>query len=106
MPADEPNLPSTIERSSKKAQRTYAKTLESAEETYEGDAARAHRTAFSALKHSTFSPTPTRTGRRTGSRAETKFLSWLYKFCGTRNSPKGTGRWPPTMRNVLTPWLR
>ncbi len=50
--AKKPELPSTIERSSKKAQRTYAKTLESAEETYDGDEARAHRTAFSALKHS------------------------------------------------------
>ena len=51
-PAKKPELPSTIERSSSKAQRTYSKTLESAEETYDGDAARAHRTAFSALKHS------------------------------------------------------
>ena len=50
--AKKPELPSTIERSSKKAQRTYAKTLESAEETYDGDEERAHRTAFSALKHS------------------------------------------------------
>ena len=50
--AKKPELPSTIERSSKKAQRTYSKTLESAEETYDGDEERAHRTAFSALKHS------------------------------------------------------
>ena len=48
----EPKLPSTLERSGKKAQRTYLKTLESAEDTYEGDEQRAHRTAFSALKHS------------------------------------------------------
>jgi cation transport regulator ChaB len=47
-----PELPSTLERSEKKAQRTYLKTLESAEDTYEGDEQRAHRTAFSALKHS------------------------------------------------------
>ncbi len=45
-------LPSTLERSSEKAQRTFAKTLESAEETYDGDEERAHRTAYSALKHS------------------------------------------------------
>jgi len=53
MPAKEkPDLPSTLERSPKKAQRTYLKTLESAEDTYEGDEERVHRTAFSALKHS------------------------------------------------------
>jgi cation transport regulator ChaB len=45
-------LPSTVERSPAKAQRTFAKTLESAEETYDGDEERAHRTAYSALKHS------------------------------------------------------
>lgn len=46
--ADE--LPSTLQRSDKKAQETYAKTLDSAEEQY-GDGERAHRTAYSALKH-------------------------------------------------------
>lgn len=51
-PAEKPELPSTLKRSSKKAQRTYAKTLESAEETYDGDEQRAHRTAFAAVKHS------------------------------------------------------
>src|SRR3954452_12485332 len=44
------DVPSTIARSEDKAVRTYKKTLESAEETY-GDGERAHRTAFSALKH-------------------------------------------------------
>jgi cation transport regulator ChaB len=53
MPAKkQPDLPSTLERSPKKAQRTYAETLESAEETYPGDEGRAHRTAWSAVKHS------------------------------------------------------
>jgi cation transport regulator ChaB len=53
MPAKkQPELPSTLKRSPKKAQRTYVKTLESAEETYSGDEERAHRTAFAALKHS------------------------------------------------------
>jgi len=53
MPAkDDPDLPSTLERSPKKAQRTYVETLESAEDTYPGDEARAHRTAWSAVKHS------------------------------------------------------
>lgn len=43
-------LPSTLQRSDKKAQATYAKTLDSAEEQY-GDGERAQRTAYSALKH-------------------------------------------------------
>ena len=45
------NLPGTLKRSPAKAQRTYAETLESAEEQY-GDGERAHRTAFASLKHS------------------------------------------------------
>ena len=51
MPIDRDDLPSTLKRSPAKAQRTYAETLESAEETYD-DTARAHRTAWSAVKHS------------------------------------------------------
>ena len=50
MPARE-NMPSTLRRSPKKAQDTYAETLDSAAEQY-GDGERAHRTAFSAVKHS------------------------------------------------------
>lgn len=45
-------LPSTLERSPKKAQDTYEETLESAESTYAGDEERAHRVAWSAVKHS------------------------------------------------------
>jgi cation transport regulator ChaB len=45
-------LPSTLERSPKKAQDTYEQTLESAEKTYEGDEERAHRAAWGAVKHS------------------------------------------------------
>jgi cation transport regulator ChaB len=44
-------LPSTLERSPKKAQRTWIKAHDSAVEEY-GDGERAHRTAFAALKHS------------------------------------------------------
>lgn len=44
-------LPSTVARSSQKAQRTWIKAHDSAVETY-GEGERAHRTAFSALKHS------------------------------------------------------
>jgi ChaB/Rho termination factor, N-terminal domain len=50
MPAKK-DIPSTIQRSSKKAQETWGKTHDSAVESY-GDGERAHRTAFSALKHS------------------------------------------------------
>jgi cation transport regulator ChaB len=45
------DLPGTLKRSPKKAQETFAKTHDSAVETY-GEGERAHRTAFSALKHS------------------------------------------------------
>ena len=45
-------LPSTLERSPKKAQDTYEKTLESAERTYGGDEERAHRAAWASVKHS------------------------------------------------------
>ena len=44
-------LPSTLERSPKKAQRTWIKAHDSAVEEY-GEGERAHRTAYSALKHS------------------------------------------------------
>jgi ChaB len=44
------DIPSTIQRSGTKAQETWAKTHDSAVETY-GEGERAHRTAFSALKH-------------------------------------------------------
>src|SRR3954462_6957149 len=44
-------LPSTLQRSPKKAQRTWIKAHDSAVDEY-GEGERAHRTAFSALKHS------------------------------------------------------
>lgn len=50
MPTRKEDLPSTIERSPKKVQRTYAETLDSAHEQYDSEE-RAHRTAFSAVKH-------------------------------------------------------
>lgn len=43
-------LPSTLQKSDAKAQRTFAKTHDSAAEEY-GDGERAHRVAYSALKH-------------------------------------------------------
>ena len=50
MPARK-DMPSTLKRSPKKAQDTYAETHDSAVEQY-GEGERAHRTAFSAVKHS------------------------------------------------------
>ncbi|AUN41468.1 ChaB family protein [Tsukamurella tyrosinosolvens] len=49
--ADEGELPGTLQRSSAKAQRTFAKAHDSALEEY-GDEERAHRVAYAALKHS------------------------------------------------------
>ena len=45
------DMPSTLERSSEKAQHTYAETLKSAEAEY-GSGERAGRTAYASLKHS------------------------------------------------------
>ncbi|HET9691123.1 MAG TPA: ChaB family protein [Acidimicrobiales bacterium] len=45
-------LPSTLQRSPKKAQETFAKTLDAAEGTYDGDERAAHRVAYGSLKHS------------------------------------------------------
>jgi cation transport regulator ChaB len=50
MPAKDEDLPGTLERSPKKIQDTYEKTLDSAHEQY-GSEERAHRTAWSAVKH-------------------------------------------------------
>jgi cation transport regulator ChaB len=50
MPGKE-RLPETLKRSPTKAQRTWAKTHDSAVEQY-GEGERAHRTAYGALKHS------------------------------------------------------
>ena len=44
-------LPGTLKRSPRKAQETWVETHDSAVETY-GEGERAHRTAFSSLKHS------------------------------------------------------
>jgi cation transport regulator ChaB len=48
--AKKSELPSTLQRSGKKAQQTFAKAHDSAAESY-GDEERAHRAAYSALKH-------------------------------------------------------
>jgi cation transport regulator ChaB len=50
MPARD-ELPSTLKRSPEKAQETWIETHDSAVESY-GEGERAHRTAFSAVKHS------------------------------------------------------
>jgi cation transport regulator ChaB len=50
MPAKE-ELPSTLQRSPRKAQETWSKAHDAAVEEY-GEGERAHRTAYAALKHS------------------------------------------------------
>ena len=50
MPAKKEDLPGTLERSPKKVQDTYEKTLDSAHDEYDSEE-RAHRTAWSAVKH-------------------------------------------------------
>jgi hypothetical protein len=51
MPTKKSDLPGPLKRSSAKAQRTFMKTKDSAEETY-GEGRRAARTAYASLKHS------------------------------------------------------
>src|SRR5215210_3077985 len=51
MPTKKEDLPRTLKKSPPKAQRTYAKTLDSAEETYDSTR-RAHQAAWSSVKHS------------------------------------------------------
>jgi hypothetical protein len=51
MPRGQITMPATLKRSPAKAQRTYAKTKQRAEEEY-GPGERAARTAMAALKHS------------------------------------------------------
>ncbi len=48
--AKKDELPSTLQRSGKHAQQTFAKVHDSAADQY-GDPARAHQVAFAALKH-------------------------------------------------------
>jgi len=45
-------LPSTLQRSDQKAQDTFAKTYDSAMESYDNDESRAARAAYASLKHS------------------------------------------------------
>jgi len=49
--AKDSELPSTLQKSEDKAKRTFAKAHDAAAEQYD-DAERAHRVAYSALKHS------------------------------------------------------
>jgi cation transport regulator ChaB len=49
--AKQSELPDTLRRSPRKAQRTFAKAHDAAAAEY-GDGERAHRTAYAALKHS------------------------------------------------------
>lgn len=50
MPSNKEDIPSTLERSPDKVERTYEKTLDSAHEEYD-DEERAHRTAWASVKN-------------------------------------------------------
>lgn len=50
MPSTQEDIPSTLERSPDKVQRTYEKTLDSAHEEYNNEE-RAHRTAWASVKN-------------------------------------------------------
>jgi len=50
MPSNKEDIPSTLERSPDKVQRTYEKTLDSAHDQYD-DEERAHRTAWASVKN-------------------------------------------------------
>src|SRR3954453_4572950 len=50
MPAKNEDLPGTLERSPKKVRDTYEKALDAAHDQYDSEE-RAHRTAWSAVKH-------------------------------------------------------
>jgi cation transport regulator ChaB len=49
--AKQDEIPSTLQRSDEKAQRTFAKAHDSAAESYDGDERRANQVAWSAVKH-------------------------------------------------------
>lgn len=51
MPLSKEDLPGTLQRSPEKVQKAYSETLDSAEEQYDGNEERAHRTAWAAVKH-------------------------------------------------------
>src|ERR1700712_1697321 len=51
MPREQVQVPSTLKKSADKIERAYKETLESAEEQYDGDEARAHRTAWGSVKN-------------------------------------------------------
>lgn len=74
MPSKKEDIPSTLERSPDKVQRTYEKTLDSAHEEY-GDEQRAHRAAWASVKNV----------------AEKKGDHWEVKGEGSGGSSGGSG---------------
>ena len=86
--AKKSELPSTLERSSDQAQRTYAHTYDAAIESYDGDEERAQRTAWAAVKH---------THEKVGDRWEAKDEPGPSDERAERGGPSGghLGRHPP-----------
>jgi hypothetical protein len=75
-------MPSTLRRSPKKAQATWAETHDSAVEQY-GEGERAHRTAFASLKHSF---------EKVGDRWEPKGRKGPSDAQAAKSRPRGEGR--------------
>ncbi|HVH24247.1 MAG TPA: ChaB family protein [Pseudonocardia sp.] len=84
------DVPATIARSGDKAVRTYKKTLDSAEDSY-GDGERAHRAAYSALKH---------THEKVGDHWEPKDHSGPSDPQAERSTPQSRGSRQPTAQGV------
>ena len=106
--ARQDELPSTLQRSDEKAQRTYAKTLDSAEETYD-DPRRAHQVAFSALKHTHekvgdhWGPRTTRARATPRPRAAPAPIA-RPRAGWTPTPPRSTSTsWPPGWRSAVVP---
>jgi len=78
-------MPSTLQRSPDKAQRTWSKAHDSAVETY-GEGERSHRTAFAALKH---------THQKVGDHWESKDTAGPFGREGQGGVDPQTGR-PPS----------
>ncbi|MFG2001872.1 ChaB family protein [Spirillospora sp. NPDC048911] len=82
------DMPSTLRRSPKEAQDTWVKAHDSAVDEY-GEGERAHRTAFSALKH-TFEKVGDRWQRKAGGRKGPSDRQAAKKASAARRSPAKT----------------
>jgi ChaB/Rho termination factor, N-terminal domain len=85
------DVPSTVARSDDKAVRTLKETLESAEDSYGDDGERAHRVAYSSLKH---------THEKVGDHWEPKEKNGLSDEQSERSGPESRKYPSPTAQGV------